>query len=200
MDFASVEAAVITWVALLTGLDPKAVVFADRPRPIGPAAIALCSWVSFPKRGLDEVRYDVDEDAAPPDLNMTPVQMGNRVAVLQVAVETFNQLPNGPHAYALCEKACGRVLLPASLKMLKAAALGYSDVSDVTSANYPDNGGRIVARSLFEVRFNVTSNEVGSTDDQTSTIESVEVSSEYFEDPTGAPLPDALQITDEVMP
>jgi hypothetical protein len=200
MDLVAVETAILAWVALLTGLDPKAVVFAERPRPIGPMAMALCSWVSIPKVGLDEVRNEIDDDVVAPDFNVTPVQMGNRVAVLQVAVETFNQLPTGPNARAICERATGRTELPASQRLLAGANLGLADVGDVQQFDYTDLGGRRVCRSLFEVRLNATSTEYGSTDDMTSTIESVEVTSDKFEDPTGAPLPDALQITNEVMP
>lgn len=198
MTLAQLQTALKAWVVALAGLtasrDP--VVFADEPRPMHNGTLALLTWVSGAPRGLDELRYEDNEEPAPA-ANMVPVVVGNRVRALQLEFETLSQDPAAPSALALCERVRDRLRRPSSLAALKAMNLGFVDAGLIT---VPDRKSdqRWRARTLLEVRFNATSFD-RDADGAVSAIETVVLTS-HVRGTDGAALPAAQQFNAEEIP
>lgn len=201
MSLDAIQTALVAWVIALTGVEAPFVGFKDdaRANVVTKGTSVDLSWVSDVGVGQDEIRYEEDDAAAIPDPNLTPVQMGNRLMVLQVGIETWDQRAT-VNAHTLANRLRGRVKLPSSLAALAAANVALVDIGGAINANY-NSDGRIVSRRVIEIRLNATSTERGTTADQIGSIESVEVTSDKITDSTGdIALDDSLQITNEVMP
>lgn len=198
MSLATDQAAVKLWVRALLGFaarDP--VVMENEPRPAFERVIATLAWVSRVRRGVDELRYEDSEEAAPAD-NLTPVVVGARVRVLQVTVETVSQAPDAPSALDWCEHAQDRMHAPSSRAALAAANLGLVGAQVVTLADL-ESDQHMNARAVLDVRLNATSFERDAAG-ATGSIESVELTSDTLKGVDGVDLPAAQQFDHEVIP
>jgi hypothetical protein len=120
---------------------------------------------------------------------MTPTVGGDRIAVLQIAVETT---ASWTAAEIAANRARTLLRAPSSLAALRAVGLALATVGPTTRAPYTADNRR-VARSLFEVRLNAV-DEQADTDGRTSYIATVEVTGAVV-DPAGTDLPDSIQPT-----
>jgi hypothetical protein len=109
---------------------------------------------------------------------------------VQVSVEVTTDQRPGYNAAALTERARTRVRWPRALAMLEAAGLALATVGPATQADYPADG-RLVSRSLFEVRFNALAVEADDAG-RTSYIATVELDA-AVKRPEGTDLPATLQ-------
>jgi hypothetical protein len=198
MDLAAIQSFLAGFFLTLLGFSAPAdpVVWQDEPRPQDNGRVAILSWVSIPKRGVDEVRYE-DSGAAAPAVDLTPVVMGNRVLVLQLAVETLTQSADGPNATALLNTARTRLARPSAKAALLGANLALVDAVVITLANRAVDD-HVIARAVLEVRLNAADGD-RDTDGATSSIATVELASDTLKNVDGADVPPALQIS-EVIP
>lgn len=191
MNLATIEPALRALAATLTGVEPACCVFENEPRPRSNGALVLLSWVSRAPVGIDETEY-VYAANADPLLEMTPTVHGPREASLQFAVEVIADQRSGFSAAARIEAARTRFRWPSALAALSAAGLALATIGPATTADYQADG-RMVSRSLFEVRLNATSSE-GDAAGRTSYIVTADVSGTVNR-PDGTPVPDTLQPT-----
>lgn len=190
MDLATVEPALIAAVATATGIVPACVVFENAPRPMSAdGRLAILSWVSRESVGIDETGWDFEAAADPLD-EMTPTVSGSRVAVLQIGVEIVGDQRSGHSAAAIVERARTRIRWPRILDALAAVKVAVAVVGPATQADYPSDG-RMVSRSLFELRLNANAVETDAAG-RTSYIASVTASGTVL-DVDGTALPDSLQ-------
>ncbi len=197
MSLESRQIAVTAWIAALTGVAPVFVTFKNEANRVTKGQAVDLSWVSDVSVGVDEVRLELDDTVPAPYANLTPVQLGNRKVSLQVSIETSDQRP-AVNARSLFERMRGRMRLPQSLAALAAANIGLVGVGSAINADY-NAEGRMFSRVVCEIAMNVTSFERGDTTDQSGTIESVDVSSEYIT-VGDDPIPTPEQVIHEVMP
>jgi hypothetical protein len=195
----AIQTALVAWVIALTGVEAPFVGFKDdaRANVVTKGRSIDLSWVSDVGLGRGELRYERDDSAVAPDPDMTPIQVGNALMVLQISIETWDQRATA-NAHYLARRLRDRVRLPGSSAALLAANLGFAGIGTVLSADN-NSDGRMVSKRVLEVRLNAATLERGDSTDQTGSIESVEVSSEYItvgEDPIATP----LQVTNEVIP
>lgn len=167
MDLATIEPALVTWAAAVTGVEASCVVWENAPRVRPNTALVLLSWVSIVGVGIDETAWTYEANADPL-AEMTATVAGPRACVLQLAVETFDQRP-GHTARAIAEVARTRAQGPTSLAALQAVKLGFAGVGLVTNADYRVDQ-RMISRTVMEVRLNAESRVTDST---TSYIASV---------------------------
>lgn len=189
MNLATIEPALVTWAAALTGVEASCVLWENAPRVRHNGRLVLLSWVSRTGVGTDGTEYVYAADADPL-AEMTPTTSGNRELVVQVSVEVTTDQRPGYNAAALTERARTRIRWPRALAMLEAVGLALATVGPATQADYPADG-RMVARSLFEVRFNAVASEA-DVDGRTSYIATVELDA-AVERPDGTDLPATLQ-------
>ena len=196
MNFPAIKAALKTLVATLTGA--ALVQFENEPRKAYHGVIVLLSWVSGVGVGIDENRWDIDENIDAPDPNATPIIHGLRTLALQVSAEVHDQRTVSEDARGMLEHLRTRIRRAASLAALKAVNIGLIDCGNVLQSDYKVDG-HVVSRCLIELRFNAVEFD-RDTDGATSTIETVEVTShaantagdEYADPP--------LNYTDAVFP
>lgn len=192
MELATLEPALVTLVAALTGIEASCVVWENAPQPRHNGRLVRLSWVSRTSVGIDETTwsFSADEDEL---REMTPAVEGLRELSLQVAVEvTADQRP-GYNAAALTDRARTRMRFPSSLAALAATGAALATVGPATQADYPDDNGRMVSRSLFEVLLNSAARETDAAG-ATSYIANVE-SAGTVQEPDGTDAPDTLQPT-----
>ncbi len=190
MNLAEIEPALCTIAATVTGVTSALCVFENAPRPMSSNGVTvLLSWVSRTGVGVDATRYDYEAAADPLD-EMTPTTEGPREAVVQIAVEVIADQRAGHNAAALVEKARTRLRWPRVLDALEAVDLALASVGPATQADYTADG-RLVSRSLFEVRLNGVSRETDENG-RTSYIATVEAVSTITA-PDGTTLPDSIQ-------
>lgn len=191
MDLATIEPALAALAATLTGVEATCCVFENAPRPRANTALVILSWVSRSGFGTDETSWEYAANADPL-LEMTPTVQGPRVASLQFAVEVFADQRPGHNAASLIERARTRLRWPSSLTTLSAAGLALASIGAATQADYRADG-RMVSRSLFEVRLNGASTEA-DTAGATSYIADADVTGTVT-DAEGTALPETLQPT-----
>lgn len=191
MDLATIEPALCTLAANLTGIEEACCVFANAPRPRHNGKLVLLSWVSRTGRALDGASWAYAANANPL-LEMTPTAGGAREASLQFSVEVYLDHRPGHSAAALIERARTRLSWPSSLAALGAAGLALATVGAASQADYRADG-RMVSRSLFEVRFNCVDFEA-DTAGRTSYISTATVTGTVV-DVDGSDLPDSIQPT-----
>lgn len=167
MDLASIEPALLTWAAAVTGVEASCVLWENAPRVRPNTALVLLSWVSVTGVGTDETSWAYEANTDPLQ-EMTATVAGPRACVLQVAVETFDQRP-GYTARAIAESARTRARGPTSEAALLAAGLGLANVGDVRTADYRVDQ-RWIPRTVTEFLLNAESRV---TDGTTSYIASV---------------------------
>lgn len=190
MNFATINPALCTLAARLTGVEAGCCVFEDSPRPRSNGSLVILSWVSPGAAvGIDATRWAFEAHPSAPLTEMTPTTGGDRIAVLQFAVETT---ANWTGADVAANRARTMLRAPSSLAALRAVGLALATVGPTTRAPYTADGRR-VARSLFEVRLNAV-DEQADTEGRTSYIATVEVTGSVV-DPGGTDLPDSLQPT-----
>jgi len=196
LDFETIQTALKSLIATLLGMNAAMVMFDNEPRVSGTghAARAVCSWVSGVGVGQDEERQE-DNAAAIPEANLDVTTVGNRVLVLQVGIETLDQRPQAPHAFALAEQLRTRLRRASAGAALEAANLGLAGVGAVTRADYKSANGQWIARALVELRLNATALD---TDDAVPSIETA-TGTATFTDPAGDELA-AIAFTAEVQP
>lgn len=190
MDLATIEPALCALAATLSGLAPAACVFENAPRPVAPAVVLL-SWVSRSGVGLDGTAWSF-EDAADALDEMTPATHGAREGVLQVAAEVYADQRAGHNASAIVERMRTRFSWERVAETLRAVDLAVATVGPATMADYVADG-RMVSRSLFEVRLNAIASEA-DTDGRTSYIATVELDA-TVRLADGTALPSSLQPT-----
>lgn len=192
MDLATIEPALCTLAAAVTGIAAGCCVFENAPRPQSPdGRMVLLSWVSRGGVGVDAASWTYAEDADPL-LEMTPTVTGAREAALQFSVEVIGDQRSGHNAAALTEAARTRIMWPSSLAALEAVGLAVATIGAATQADYPADA-RMVSRSLFEVRFNAVAVDT-DTAGRTSYIATATVSGSVLE-PSGSAVPTTIQPT-----
>jgi hypothetical protein len=190
MDLATIEPALCALAARLTDIVAACCVFENAPRPQTPdGRMVLLSWVSRAGVGIDETSWGYAPATDPLD-EMTPTVEGPRYAVLQIAVEVIADQRAGHSAAAITEAARTRVLWPSSLDALRAVSLAVATVGPATQADYPADG-RMVSRSLFELRLNGVASEADAAG-RTSYIATAAVTGTVY-DAGGVALPATLQ-------
>ena len=154
MDLATIEPALLAWVAALTGVEASCVLWENQPRVRPNTALVTLSWVSIAGVGTDETswRYAENDD---PLLEMSATVAGPRACVLQVSIETYDQR-SGYTARSIAETARTRARGPTSEATLLAAGLGLAGVGDVRNADYRVDQ-RWIARTVMEFRLNAES-------------------------------------------
>jgi hypothetical protein len=188
MDLATIEPALLAAVSTITGLSAAACVFENAPRPIA-QAVALLSWVSRSGVGIDEASWTYEAAEDPID-EMTPTVEGPRYAVLQIAVEVYADQRSGHNAASIAERARTRLMLPRVLDALAESSIAVATVGPATQADYTADG-RMVSRSLFELRLNATS-VATDTDGRTSYIADASITA-TVRDATGSTVSETLQ-------
>lgn len=189
MDLATIEPALCTLAAALTGVEASCCVFENAPRPRHNGSLVVLSWVSRTGVGEDETLWAYASNADPL-LEMTPAVKGPRRAVLQFAVEvTADQRP-GYNAAALIERARTRLQRPSSHAALNAVTLAFAGVGAARQADYRADG-RMVSRSLFEVQLNGAALEA-DLDGRTSYIATADVTGTVA-GPDGTDVPATIQ-------
>jgi hypothetical protein len=191
VDLATVEPALTALAATVTGVESACCVFENAPRPRSNGALVLLSWVSRSAVGIDETSWEYAANADPL-LEMTPTVEGPREASLQFAVEVIADQRAGHSAAALIERARTRLRWPSSLAALQAAGLALATIGPATTADYPADG-RLVSRSLFEVRLNAAAREA-DTAGRTSYIATVATEG-TVKRPDGTAVPATIQPT-----
>jgi hypothetical protein len=190
MNFATINPALCTLASKITGVEAGCCVFEDAPRPRSNGSLAILSWVSPGAAvGIDATRWAFESHPDAPLTEMTPTVGGDRIAVLQIAVETT---ASWTAAEIAANRARTLLRAPSSLAALRAVGLALATVGPTTRAPYTADNRR-VARSLFEVRLNAV-DEQADTDGRTSYIATVEVTGAVV-DPAGTDLPDSIQPT-----
>lgn len=189
MNLATIEPALVTWAAALTGVEVGCVLWENAPRVRHNGRLVLLSWVSRTGVGIDSTAWTYAANADPL-AEMTPSTEGNRELVVQVSVEVTTDQRPGYNAAALTERARARIRWPRALAMLEDAGLALATVGPATQADYPADG-RLVSRSLFEVRFNAVASEA-DVDGRTSYIATVGATGTVKE-PDGTDVPSTLQ-------
>jgi hypothetical protein len=191
MDFGAIEQGLSTLIETVSGIPVVCWENAIRQRHGG--EIVLLSWVSINQRGRDESRI-VDSGASAPTPNLTEELYGLRAASIQIAVETNDARGSGPNATAYCERIRSRLGLDSSGESLRALGLAVSTTGAVVRADYSFDG-RMVSRSLFELRLNAIALE---TDAAIPSIDTVVATSE-IESPTGSLVAAEYRWTDKVL-
>lgn len=194
MNYATLQAALVLWVAALTGIDAKAIVWENEIRVQSPGVLIVLSWVSTAPVGIEDTRWENTGDAAPA-LNMEPVVVGQRALVLQLSIESVLTTPDAPNARVVAEQFRTRVRAPSSLTRLTDAQVGLQSVGAVQQADYRVDQ-RWRNRCIVEVRLNATT-FFRDTEGAAPSMESVLVSSD-LQSLNGTDSP--VQLADEVMP
>lgn len=191
MNLLVIEPALCTLAAAVTGIALPLCVFENAPRPQSPdGRMVILSWISRTGVGQDGTRWDYAADADPLE-EMTPTVQGSRECVLQFAVEiTANQAP-GYNAAAILETARTRLSRPSSLAALEAVNLALATIGPGTQADYLGDNGRMVSRSLFELRLNGHASEADPAG-RTAYVATVVATGEV-EQIDGTTLPDNIQ-------
>lgn len=188
MNHATLDEALKTWAAALTDIPVACVRFENEPEVRHNGACVVLRWVSEAAVGVDATHYTFAPDADPLR-EMTPTTTGNRVAVLQVDVETLDQRP-GVNAHAVATRAQTRARWPRLLAMLAAHEVALVSVGQLATTDYPVDD-RYASRRTFEVRLNAVARETDA-DGTTSYIATVEPTA-HIDDPAGDELPAAIQ-------
>lgn len=191
MDLATIEPALVTLAAKLTGVPAAACVWENAGRPMAaPGGLTvLLSWVSRTGVGQDGTAWAF-EAGPDPLVEMVPTTHGSRAARWQLAVEVTTDQRPGYNAASIIERARTRLAWPSSLAALEAVELALAEVGTATQADYPADG-RMVSRSLFEVALNGVANEADA-DGRTNYIDTVEVTA-TVQNAAGADLPSTVQ-------
>lgn len=191
MNLLVIEPALRTLAAACTGIPLALCVFENMPRPQSPdGRVVILSWISRAGVGQDGTRWDYASNADPLE-EMTPTVQGSREAVLQFAVEITADQRSGFNAAAILETARTRINRPSSHAALEAANLALAAIGPSTQADYPDANGRMVSRSLFEVRLNAHASE-SDPDGRTAYIAEVEAEASIAS-VAGDTFPDSIQ-------
>jgi hypothetical protein len=169
MDLATIEPALVTWAAAVTGVEASCVVWENAPRPMTNGRLVTLSWVSIVGAGIDETSWAYEANADPLQ-EMIATVAGPRACVLQLAVEVIADQRPGHTARAVAETARTRMQGPTSLAALQAVKIGFAGTGLVTPADYTGDNGRKISRVVCEVRLNAESRVVDGT---TSYIASV---------------------------
>ncbi len=170
MNLATIEPALLDWAAALTGVERTCCQWQNAPRVRHNGALVLLSWVSHGSAGVDATDYAYAANADPL-LEMTPTVTGNRLAVLQLDLEVFQQAP-GLNAAALMDRARTRLRFPSTLAQLEAVELALASAEPIQTTDYPVDG-RWVSRRTMDVRLNAVARETDSAG-ATSYIATVE--------------------------
>lgn len=190
MNLLVIEPALCALAAAVTGIPVALCVFDNVPRPQSPdGRVVVLSWISRTGVGQDGTRWDYASNADPLE-EMTPTVQGSRECVLQFAVEITADQRSGYNAAAIIETARTRLSRPSSLAALEAAGLALATVGPGTQADFASDG-RMVSRSLFELRLNAHASEA-DTDGRTSYIATVEATA-TIEGVDGVDLPVSIQ-------
>lgn len=189
MNLATIEPALVQWAAALTGVEASCVLWENAPRVRHNGRLVLLSWVSRTGVGVDATAWNYAANADPL-AEMTPSAEGARELVVQVSVEVTTDQRPGYNAAALAEQARTRIRWPRALAMLEASGLALATVGPATQADYPADG-RLVSRSLFEVRFNAVASEADAAG-ATSYIATVGATG-TVRAPDGTDVPSTLQ-------
>lgn len=196
MDRATAEAALVTWAALVTGVEATCVQWENAgPRVRHNGALVLLSEVSFTEVGTDGARWAYASNADPL-LEMTPAASGGRLWTVQVSVEVHDQRA-ATSARAVTDVAHVRASWPRARAVLTAADVAIASLGPTRSADYRVDG-RVVSRALFELRLN-TRVSAADTAGRTSYIATVGATATVV-DPAGATLPSAIQPTGTIGP
>ncbi len=188
MNHATIDPALKTWAAALTGIPVACVLWENEPQVQHNGALVTLRWVSEVNAGVDATHWAFAENADPLR-EMTPTTTGNRVAVLQVDVEVHDQSP-GVNAGAVASKARTRVYWPRLLAQLAAVQLAVASVGQVLVTDY-ELDGHFVSRRTLEMQLNGVASETDA-DGTTSYIATVGTTG-GITDPTGATLPSSIQ-------
>lgn len=195
MNLLVIEPALRTLASNVTGIALPLCVFENMPRPQSPdGRVVILSWISRTGVGQDGTRWDYAADADPLQ-EMTPTVQGSRECVLQFAVEITADQRSGYNAAAILETARTRLNRPSSHAALEAANLALATIGPSTQADYPDANGRMVSRSLFELRLNAHASEA-DTDGRTAYIATVEAEASLAS-AAGVTFPDSIQPSQE---
>lgn len=200
MDWTALQTALKAWVLALLGWSATrdVVIFENEPWKRDNRRVAVLSWVSGAPVAAGEVRYE-DTGALAPAPDLEPVTIALDVLALQIALETDDQRPQGPHARAFAQTLRARLWRPSSLDALDAMNLGLIGSSAITQADYREKGnGRLVSRTIVEVRFNASSFDRDALA-AAGSIESAEVTS-HVDTAAGAPVATPLQMNAEEIP
>lgn len=189
MDLETIEHALSALVATLSGIEALCVQWENHPRVQHNGRLALLSWVSIEGRGTDEVLWAYDPAAPTSATDFTPELVGQRVAVLQVAIESHDQRP-GHTARRIAETIRSGFSMPSAVAALKAVDLGLASVGQTIAADYKSDD-RFVSRSIVEVRLNAVS-RITDTAGATPRIDTVGLTA-TITDPAGTALPASLQ-------
>lgn len=190
MNLGTIEPALCAIAATVTGVTPALCVFENAPRPQSPdGRTVLLSWVSRTGIGVDATSWEYEAAADPLD-EMTPTTKGAREAAVQIAVEVIADQRAGHNAAAIVETARTRIRWPRVLAALEAVDLALATVGPATQADYTADG-RLVSRSLFEVRLNglATATDAEGRTSYIATVEAVAA----ITAPDGTTLPDSIQ-------
>jgi len=189
MDLETIEPALLTWAAALTGVPTAACLWENAPRVQHGGQLVLLSWVSTTSKGTDQVRWEYDPAAPTSETDFTPEVCGQRVAALQVSIESHDQRP-GHTSRHIAERARTRMSQPSAVATLRGLNLGLADVGDAVVADYQVDG-RWVSRSIVEVRLNAVSRVV-DTAGAAPRIDTVGLTA-TITTPAGTALPASLQ-------
>lgn len=159
MDLAAIEPGLLAVAASITGVEAACCQWENAPRVRHNGARVLLRWVSEVSVGIDAARYDYAANADPL-LEMTPTVEGNRVAVVQIDVEVYDQRP-GTNAHAVASRARTRCYWPSVLAALSALELAVANVGTIAVTDGRVDG-RMVSRRTFELRLNAVSRETDS--------------------------------------
>lgn len=147
MDFAALETGLIQWVTTLSGL--SVVVFLNRPRPQHAGRWVALSWVTIAGVGVDELR----QDETVPGYDLVPIVTGDRLATLQIDVESWDQR-GGTHAWSLATALYARIRLPSSVQALAALNAGLVRLGPMNRADYKVDQ-RWVSRATMDLVLNL---------------------------------------------
>lgn len=186
MDFEAVEAGLLDWASVVTGVERACCQWENEARVQDNGRLCLLSWVSSVGFGTDD-RAWVYAANADPLLEMTPVISGPRSYVLQISVECIDQR-SGHTARASLERARERIQAPSALARLKALDLAYADLGTVLTTDYAVDD-HLVSRCTLDVTLNA-SGSFTDTDGRTSYIATLALSSTVTR-PDGSAAPSA---------
>lgn len=191
MDLETIEPALATLVAALTGVESGCVVWENALRPRHNGQLVVLSWVTTQGVGVDSETWTFEANADPTQ-EMTPTVQGARFGTLQLSVESTDQRP-GYTARKIAERARTRFERQSTDDALGAVHLALAGVGAVTNADYPGSNDRMVSRCILEVRLNGRAREA-DTAGRTSYIATVQATAALTR-PDGAALDADLQPT-----
>lgn len=200
MDLATIKAALAAWVVALTALDPKLVLWENKPRPFVGPAYALLVLQSPVQVGRDQTVYN---ETANVGAELQPVQIGMRRFTLSIGFEAFSQGDEADGTF-YAERARRRMGWAACRTILRDANIAVVSIASAVRADYKVDD-RWISRVVMDVVMSATVDErdypglATEADLPTTYIETIGATS-HLTRPDGTEPPAPPQFDDETIP